>query len=149
MCEAALCNLSETQHHYPQQDEAHFICLDDLLDGNISPNRELTKVHAPWPKLRCVAVALLCGLVLQLQLLTKCWLLVCLIAAVFMGLCGGCDSGCVDGLMRPSTKPLSHPPRDQETYVRFQKHITNHGHTHRDTAIAPLILPAQVVQPGW
>ena len=59
--------MGETQHHYPQQVQAHFIqsgtwsaevCLDELLDANMSPNRELAKAHSLWPLLRCVAVAL-------------------------------------------------------------------------------------------
>ena len=62
---ATFCDMSVTQHHYFQQDQADFIQsgarsakvqLDDLLGANISPNSELAKAHALWPVLLCVAV---------------------------------------------------------------------------------------------
>ena len=87
--------MSETQHCYFQWDRAHHIQsgtrsakvgLDDLLDANILPNRELAKAHALWLLLRCVAR---CLAVWCLLLVVRCcvFVYVVLAALVFMRLC--------------------------------------------------------------
>ena len=126
---ATLCNMTETQHHYFQHRPASFTVARGLQRYTwaiclMRTVRELAKAHALHPLLRCVAVALRCGLVLLLQLLDAgCWmldaacLLVCLrVALVFMGLCvcGGCDSGC-------------------ETTLFFRRHIMSHAEPLRAT----------------
>ena len=66
---ATPCDMSETQHHCPQQDQDHFIQSGTKLaqetpdssflsDASNSTNREHAKAHALWPLLLCVAVAL-------------------------------------------------------------------------------------------
>ena len=69
-CSSDTLILSETQHHYLQQDQDHFIesgmrsaCQHDLSHGNISQNMDLAKARAiapprcsAWPlPLRCAA----------------------------------------------------------------------------------------------
>ena len=60
---ATLLNVSETHHHVPQQDQAHFIPSGTRLakgnleifflhDASNSPNREWTQVHAFWPSVQ-------------------------------------------------------------------------------------------------
>ena len=106
--------------------------------------------------LRCVAVALRCGVgvvgvsvhglvhvvfvCMELSMWRLCsWVCVCgvrvhgfvyvvFVALVFMGVCVvDATVVCVDGLMRPTTKPLPHRSRHHETYVRFQELITSHS----------------------
>ena len=58
--------MSETQHQFFLQEQAHFIqsgtrsakdFLHDFLDAINSTNMGHAKAHALWPLLRCVAVA--------------------------------------------------------------------------------------------
>ena len=128
--------MSETQHHHPQQEHAHFIqsgtrsakvYQDDLRDASDSTNRVLAKAPALWPLLRCVAVAVAscwcvfvwwCGWVVVLA--AGCWLACC--SHVHMTHCR---------LFRPlvhtdtdtftSTKPQSHPTSHPATYERVSR----------------------------
>ena len=62
---ATPANISETQHHCPQQEQTHFIqsgtrsevYLDDLPDASDSTNKNLAKAHEQWHLLRCRCVA--------------------------------------------------------------------------------------------
>ena len=78
--------MSETQHHYLQQGQAHFIqsgtrsvkvYLNELLTASDSTNREDAKAHALWPLLLCVAVALRRRLVLVVCFLYVCGVVLC------------------------------------------------------------------------
>ena len=106
--------------------------MDELLGANTSPNRELAKAHVLCPFfLRCVAVALHCGLVLLLQLLAGCRLLACgacvgclssctCVCVCWCSLgcvCGGCDSDCVDGL------DISIGPKEERHGEEKRKHM--------------------------
>ena len=107
--------MRETQHHYFQQEQAHFIqsgtrqmvFLDDFPEAIHSTNREHAKAHALWLLLRCVAVAVavalrcgvlvlvlvlvLCGLVSWVELRGVCVCMMC--ACCVHGLCARCVCG--------------------------------------------------------
>ena len=128
---ATLCNMSETQHHCLQQDQAHFIqigtrsavvCLHDFPDANMSQS------HAFWPSLRCFAVAVAAQVGVAAA---ACWML------------AACLSACVRCWCSWGLWCLCH---HQETYVRFEKntlratpsHITFFQKTHDEPIRATL-----------
>ena len=104
---ATFCDMSETQHHCLQQDQANFIQkLHEFWKGILeriaycdSRNREHAKTHALWPLLLCVAVALRRRLVLVVWLFFFLYVWWCgvvlrvLVVVVFVALC------CVHGFV--------------------------------------------------
>ena len=129
---ATFCNMSETLHHYLQQDQAHFIqsgarsarvCLDDLLGANISPNSETAKAHALWA---CCSVSTLrVGVG---------------VGGVFFCVCGVCGvgvHGVLDGVMDAIVVLLGVSRDAQQNHCRTHHDIRKRQFFSKKT-VAPL-----------
>ena len=160
----------DRQHHDLQQDQAHFIQsgarsaqvhLDDLLDVvRFGKQGTCQGPYALWPLLLCVKVALRRVGVVVLCCVHGYVVFVALVvvdgvmgaASVFMGflMAWWMRQWCYWASHETTTapKPATHPSRLTKTcYTPIRAH-KNHGHTHRRTATAPLILPALMVHSG-